>query len=133
LNFAVAPVSVPVKDILCRVEKVIVTLPVETAEEIRQETVRILKNSCKPKDNLTGAERRALRSLKANETLTVLPADKGNAAVVLYTSDYNRKIAAILEDKAYRKLKKDPIDTIESKTVLLLKKSPIAEEVCQQL
>ncbi|XP_023723162.1 uncharacterized protein LOC111873027, partial [Cryptotermes secundus] len=133
LNFAVAPKSVPVKDILCGVEKVIVALPVETAEEIRQETVRILKNSRKPNDNLTGAERRALRSLKANEALTVLPADKGNAAVVLDTSDYNRKIAAVLEDKAYRKLKKDPTDAIERKTVLLLKKSPIAEEVCQQL
>ncbi|PNF33152.1 hypothetical protein B7P43_G13662 [Cryptotermes secundus] len=59
-------------------EKAIVALPVETAEEIRQETVRILKNARKPKDNLTGAERRALRSLKANEALTVLPADKGN-------------------------------------------------------
>jgi hypothetical protein len=58
------------------------TLPEETAEEIRQETVRILKGSHKPKDNLTGAERRALRSLKANEALTVLPADKGNATVV---------------------------------------------------
>ncbi|XP_023707533.1 uncharacterized protein LOC111864490 [Cryptotermes secundus] len=59
-------------------------------------------------------------------------ADKGDAAVVLDTSDYNRKIAALLEGKAYRKLKKDPTDTIECKTVLLLKKCQ-AEEVCQQL
>jgi predicted RecA/RadA family phage recombinase len=55
LSFAVAPVSVPVKDILCGVEKAIVALPEETAEEIRQETVRFLKNSRKPKDNMTGA------------------------------------------------------------------------------
>jgi hypothetical protein len=109
------------------------TLPEETAEQIRQETVRILKGSHKPKDNLTGAERRALRSLKANEALTVLPADKGNAIVVQNTSDYNRKIAALLEDKAYKKLKKDPTDSVERKTVLLLKKSPIAAEVGQQL
>jgi hypothetical protein len=62
-----------------------------TAEDISQETVRILKGSHKPKDNLTGAERRALRSLKANEVLTVLPADMGNATVVLNTLDYNRR------------------------------------------
>jgi hypothetical protein len=63
----------------------------------------------------------------------LLPADKGNAAVVLGTSDYNKKIATLLQDKAYAKLKKDPTESIESKTVLLLKKSPFPEEVCQQV
>jgi hypothetical protein len=48
------------------------TIPEETAEDIRQETVRILKCSRQPKDNLTGVERRALRFSKANETLIVL-------------------------------------------------------------
>jgi hypothetical protein len=60
LNFAVAPESIPVKDILCGVEKTIMALTEETAEEIRQETATILKGSNKPKDNLTCAERRAL-------------------------------------------------------------------------
>jgi hypothetical protein len=64
VNYAVAPAFVPVKDILCGVQKAIGALPEETAEEIRQETVRILRGSRKPKDNLTGAERRALRALK---------------------------------------------------------------------
>jgi hypothetical protein len=53
--------------------------------------------------------------------------------MVLGTSEYNQKIAALLEDKAYRKLKKDPTDSIERKSVLLVKKSPIVGEVCQQL
>jgi hypothetical protein len=52
----VAPASVPVKDILCGVEKAIGALPEETAEEIRQETFRILKGSRKPKVNLTYLE-----------------------------------------------------------------------------
>jgi hypothetical protein len=64
LNYAVAPGRISAKDFLCGVEKAIVTLPEETAEEIREETVRILKGSRQPKDNLTCAERRALRSLK---------------------------------------------------------------------
>jgi hypothetical protein len=38
--------------------------------------------------------------------LTVLPADKGNAAVVLGTSDYNQKIATLMQVKAYAKLKR---------------------------
>jgi hypothetical protein len=90
-------------------EKGIGTLPEETAEEIQQETVRILKSSRKAKDNLPDAERKALRALKPNEALNVLQADKGNAAVVLGTSEYNQKITALLQDKAYKKLKKDPL------------------------
>jgi hypothetical protein len=121
LNFAVAPASVPVKDILCGVRRALEALPQETAEEIQQETIRILNGSCKPKNNLTGTERRARRVLKANESLTALPTDKGNAAVVLGTSDYNRKIAALLENKSYKKLKMDPTDSVECKTVLLIK------------
>jgi hypothetical protein len=133
LNYAVAPGCISAKDYLCGVEKTIGTLPEEIAEEIRQEPVRILKGSFQPKDNLTGAEWRALRSLKANDLLTVLPADSGNAAVVLGTLDYNKKIATLLQDKAYTKLKKDPTESIDRETVLLLKKSSFSEEVCQQV
>jgi hypothetical protein len=102
-------------------------------EEIRQETVRILKGYCKPKNNLTGAERRSLGALKANGALTIFLAGKGDVAVVLGTSDYNQKIAAFLDDETYKKLKKDHTDSVECKTVLLLKKSAVVEDICQQL
>jgi hypothetical protein len=70
--------------------------------------VRILKGSHQPKDNLTGAGWRTFQSLKANDLLTVLPADKGNAAVML-------------------------MESIEHKSLLFLKKSSFSEEVCQQV
>jgi hypothetical protein len=79
-----------------------------------------LKGSCQPKDNLTAAKRRAHRSLKANDLLTALPADKSNTAVVLGTSDDNQKIDTLTHDKAYAKLKEDPTESIEQKTVFLL-------------
>jgi hypothetical protein len=132
LNYAVAPGHIPVKDFLCGVEKAIVALPEGSAKEIQQETVGILQGSSQPMCNLTAAERRALRPLKANNFLTILPADKGNPAVALGTSDYKQKIATLLHDKAYAKLKKDPTESIERKTVFLLKMSSFAEEVCQQ-
>jgi hypothetical protein len=47
-NFPLAPVPVPVKDSMCVVEKAIGALPEEIAENIRQETVRMLKGSRKP-------------------------------------------------------------------------------------
>jgi hypothetical protein len=65
-------------------------------------SVSYLKGSCKPKDNLTVAERRALQALNDSEALTVLPADNGNVTVVLDAADYNWKIGALLEDQAYR-------------------------------
>jgi hypothetical protein len=53
--------------------------------------------------------------------------------VVLGTSDYNKKITTLLQDKGYAKLKKDLMESIERKTVFLLKKSSFSEEMCQQV
>jgi hypothetical protein len=115
------------------VEKAVQDLPAETAEEVRQETVRIIKSAAKPNNNLTGAERAALKTLRENTDLTILPADKGNATVILSTTEYKQKIMALLEDPSYRKLKKDPTDSTERKTNLLLKASTLPEETCKQL
>jgi hypothetical protein len=101
--------------------------------EARQETVRIIKSSSRPRDNLTRAEREALRTLKKNTNHTILQADKGNATVVLNTLDYKQKITSILEDPSYRRLARDPTDSTERKTTLLLKKSALTEDICKQL
>jgi hypothetical protein len=69
---------------------------------------RIIKTSPKTRDNLTKTERTAFRTLKNYTHLTILPADKGNATVILNTSDYKRKITALLDDTAYKKTKQRP-------------------------
>ncbi|XP_021918665.1 uncharacterized protein LOC110829347 [Zootermopsis nevadensis] len=51
LNYAVS-----IEDFLSGVERAVRSLPVEAAAEVRQETVRILRASKKPKDNLSGEE-----------------------------------------------------------------------------
>jgi hypothetical protein len=91
------------------------------AEKARQETVRIIKSSSKPKDNLTRVEMEALRNLKKNPNLTILPADKGNATVILNTVDYKQKITSLLEDPSYRRLTRDLTESTEWKTTLPLK------------
>jgi hypothetical protein len=63
LNYVVAPVVLHIQDILTVVEKTVKLLPVEMAEEARQETVRILRDSYGLRDNLAVTERRALRVL----------------------------------------------------------------------
>jgi len=48
-------------------------------------------------------------------------------------SHYKLKIAYLLEDSAYKKLNKDPTDSIEWKTTQLLKKSSLPEDQRKQL
>jgi hypothetical protein len=68
------------------------------AEEARQETVTIIKSASKPRDNLTRTESTGLKTLKNNTDLTILPADKANATVILNTTDYKQKVTSLLED-----------------------------------
>jgi len=90
------------------------------------------KNSSRPRDNLQETERAELKTLKENENLTILPAEKGNATVVLNTSDFKQKISSLLQDPEYRKITNDPADSIARKTTALLKKSSLTEETRRQ-
>jgi hypothetical protein len=55
--------------------------------EVRQETVRILKDWCKHTDSLTAIDRKAYETLNTNEELVVLVVGKGNVPMVLSTVD----------------------------------------------
>jgi hypothetical protein len=103
------------------------------AEEARQETMRIIKSSSRSRNNITRAEREALRTLKNETDLTILPAHKGIATVILNTADCKQKITSILEDPSYGRLTRDPTDSTERKTALLLKKSTLIDDICKQL
>jgi hypothetical protein len=48
LNYALALRFIPVKDIICGVVKAIRILSEDDAEEVRQETIRILRDSLQP-------------------------------------------------------------------------------------
>jgi hypothetical protein len=112
------------------VKKAVLSLPVEKAEEAREETVRIIKTAARTRDNPSKTERAALRTLKDYTHLTILPADKGNATAILNTTDYKQKTASLL-DSAYKTLTKDPTDSIERKTTKLLKTFSPPEDLCK--
>jgi hypothetical protein len=80
-----------------------------------------------------GAESEKLWNLKKNTELTMLPANKGNATVILDPVDYKQKITSLLEDPSYRRLARDPTELTEQKTTLLLKKSTLTEDISKQL
>ena len=52
----------------------------------------------------------------------IIPADKGNATVIMDRSEYTRKMEDLLRDETYEKLKKDPTSQTETKVHRALKK-----------
>ena len=76
-----------------------------------------LRTARPPRPNLSYTQKTALKDLRKDNTIVILPADKGNATVVMDRSLYEEKMKEILLDgNTYRKLKRDPTTHIE-KTV----------------
>ncbi|XP_018372103.1 PREDICTED: uncharacterized protein LOC108766985 [Trachymyrmex cornetzi] len=124
-NFAVAPRKVPKEGIVSQIESTIYRLPSEQADNIRRQVTNILSKAKPPPPNITRQERLALQDLNRDTDIIVLPADKGNTTVVINTSDYKKKMKNLLSDKAYKKLDKDPTNTIAQKTKTLVEESNI--------
>ena len=107
------------------VESSITRLSDESAECVRNEIVSILRKTKPPEKNITREELLALKELRENEDIIVLPADKGNASVVLDTTEYKRKMGDLLKDPAYKCTENDPTVYLEKKTRTLILNSPI--------
>ncbi|BHF76764.1 hypothetical protein SprV_0501986300 [Sparganum proliferum] len=70
----------------------------ETKHLIRQQ-VASLAMSHKPRATITKAEQSALKILRADTSIVILPADKGRSTVVMDKADYIQKANALLEDR----------------------------------
>ena len=133
LNFALTPDRLPIKKFITGTEAAIKHLPEESAEEIRNEVSLILKTFKRPKPNLKKDERMALNELRNSAEILVLPADKGNAAVIMELETYREKMIELLSDPDYVVLKKDPTSSIMRKTNEMIKKSSITEEIKRKI
>jgi hypothetical protein len=96
------------KDLISRIEQAIHHLPTDTAEEIQQETSWIIRHAKPQKNNTLRVEREALLALRNDDSIMILPADKGNATVILSSTDYNSKIRALLDELVHKRLTSDP-------------------------
>ena len=85
------------EDIIANVESALYHLPEEKAEEIRGEVTRILRKAKPPKSNITRKERNAIKSRNSDPNIIILPADKGNATVIMETEEYKDKIRELLD------------------------------------
>nr|VZI50919.1 unnamed protein product [Spirometra erinaceieuropaei] len=72
----------------------------ETKNPIRHQVSSLLM-AHRPREVLSKVERDALRELKADKDLVIVPADKGRATVVLDRTDYLQKAKGLLEDRQF--------------------------------
>ncbi|BHF66587.1 hypothetical protein SprV_0200960900 [Sparganum proliferum] len=70
----------------------------ETKNLIRHKVSSLLMD-LRPRDVLSKAVRDALKELRAENDLVIVPADKGCSTVVLVRTDYNQKFKSLLEDR----------------------------------
>ena len=63
-----------------------------------------------------------MKGLQSDKEIKIIQADKGNATVVLDSTDYDKKVKELLGDKtSYSILKDDPTRTTERKLLNLLR------------
>ncbi|XP_026747573.1 uncharacterized protein LOC113508689 [Trichoplusia ni] len=123
LNFAPTPRRIPVEDIITNIENTIFRnkIPHGDADCLRQDVSTLLRKSPLPKSNITLKEVSALRELRNDESLLVLPADKGNATVVVDTEAYEHKITQMVGDTSvYCKVSYNPTSRVTTKVNKLL-------------
>ena len=110
LNFAVIPRRVPVVDTITATEAACRDLNSGDANELRARVSGILKRHDRVKEqNVSKQEWQAIEQLKRDDTIMILPADKGRVTVVMKKSEYQEKCEHLLNDeKTYKKLKGDP-------------------------
>nr|VZI52664.1 unnamed protein product [Spirometra erinaceieuropaei] len=84
-----------VESILCQ------TQATEETKNLIRHQVSSLLMAHRPREVLSKVERDALRELKADKDLVIVPADNGRATVVLGGTDYLQKAKGLLEDRQF--------------------------------
>ncbi|XP_072041389.1 uncharacterized protein [Amphiura filiformis] len=116
-----APSKIPYEDYIVATEQACRKLPSNEATVLRSEISGALRNARPPKSNITAEERRAIQDLKKEDSILILPADKGKATVLMDTSEYEEKIQEMLSDeRTYEQLPSDPTQRYKRDLVAIL-------------
>nr|VZI28202.1 unnamed protein product [Spirometra erinaceieuropaei] len=83
------------ESILCQ------TVATEETKNLIRHQVSSLLMAHRPREVFSKVERGALRELKADKDLVIVPADKGRATVVLDRTGYLQKAKGLLEDRQF--------------------------------
>ena len=117
LKHSVTPKRIPTDDIVSSVESVLARqreLPESTKDDIRSRIASTLQSASLTDCNLTKDELHALRRLRNDKDIVILPADKGRVTVVMDKKDYTDKMDSLVNDKqTYEPLKRDPTPALQ--------------------
>ena len=103
LNFA-PPMRIPVPEIIIAVEEGLSKINSSDAKLSRNSIIGVLNKAIVPRSNITPEEIKAMKDLQKDDSIIILPADKGKATVILDKVDYDRKTTTTLSDiKTYKK------------------------------
>ena len=136
LNFAVMLRGFPIKEVIVSTELACRHLSAATAQSLRanREVTKCVKKSKPPASNISKSEFQALQNLKKDDSITILPADKGRATVLLNTKDYEDKIDLLLSDtNTYEKLNRDPTATYKRELIDIIRKWQKEDPIPQPL
>ena len=119
LKHSVTPKRIPTEAIVSSVEAILSRqreLSESAKDNIRSRIASTIQSASLPDSNLTKDERQALKRLKTDENIVILPADKGRVTVVMDKTDYYDKMDALVNDKqTYQVLKRDPTPALQRK------------------
>ena len=102
LKHSVTPKHIPTDDIVSSVESVLARqreLPESTKDDIRSRIASTLQSASLSNCNLTKSKLHALRRLRNDKDIVILPADKGRVTVVMDKKDYTDKMDSLVNDK----------------------------------
>ena len=122
--------------IVSSIESGIERLPDAEKDLIRASVTSAINNWRPPlQNNISKDEKKALRDLAKDKSVTILPADKGRAVVVMNTHDYTDKINNLLNDeKTYCRItdkRRNPTSSTEkslNKLLLQIKDQPTSHD-----
>ena len=130
LNFSPSPTKIPYDEYIIATEKACRKLNNNEATVLRSEMAGLLRNVKPPKSNITKDERKAIQELKKEESILILPADKGKATVIIDASEYEDKINEMLSDeRTYEKLPTDPTQRYKRELVAILSRLKNEEKI----
>ena len=109
LKHSVTPKRIPTEAIVSSVVAALChnsKLSAATKDNIRSRVASTLQTASITDNNLTKDEKQALKRLKNDKNIVILPADKGRVTVVMDKKDYHDKMNELVNDKQmYHELK----------------------------
>ena len=123
MKFAPAPKKFDAPTVIAEVESALNHQKVDqdTANNIRAKIVGVLNKPNHVHNNLTPLEMKALKELRRDPSIVILPADKGRATIILNAKDYDNKILNIIGDRnTYKILKADPTPALQNRMNAIL-------------